>query len=392
MTDAQLLGRYVDQRDESAFTALVYRHGSMVWGVCRRVLMNHQDAEDAFQATFLVLVRKARSVHTREKVANWLYGVAYNTALKAKDVGARRKARECQVFEMPESAAACQSVWKDLAPLLDRELSNLPERYRLPIVLCDLEGRTRKEAARQLGWPEGTLSSRLSKARTALAKKLSRHGLGLSVGALTAALSQSAASADVPASVISSTIKAATSFAAGTAAAAGAVSVTAAALTEGVLKDMLMSKLKFATMALLAASFVCMGVSAFRTSAAEIAVAPAAAADPKPEDRARVKWEYKAINATAINKLAPEKSTDKLTDGLNALGDQGWELVAIQASMNSTGGFGGGALGAGGGFAGAAPGGGGIGGGGGGGIGGGGTGGGGGAMSKPTVYLFKRPK
>jgi hypothetical protein len=150
---------------------------------------------------------------------------------------------------------------------------------------------------------------------------------------------------------------------------------------------MLMSKLKFATVALLAASFVCMGVNAFRTSAAENAVAPATAADPKPEDRARVKWEYKAINATAINKLAPEKSTDKLTDGLNALGDQGWELVAIQASTSATGGFGGGApgggaLGAGGGIAGAPP----------GGIGGGGLGGGGGAMSKPTVYLFKRPK
>src|SRR5262245_8634066 len=153
LTDGQLLGCFLDHRDEAAFAALVKRHGPMVWGVCRRLLPHH-DAEDAFQATFLVLVRKAASVVPREMVANWLYGVAHQTALHSRRTSARRRTRERQVTQMCEPAVAGEDLWHDLQPLLDQELSRLPDKYRVAIVLCDLEGKTRKEVARQVGCPE----------------------------------------------------------------------------------------------------------------------------------------------------------------------------------------------------------------------------------------------
>jgi RNA polymerase sigma-70 factor (ECF subfamily) len=135
VTDGQLLESYVSRRDEAAFEALVRRHGPMVLGVCRRVLHNSHDAEDAFQATFLVLVRKAATVLPREMVANWLYGVAYHAALNARAASARRRAKERQVRNMPEPATVADGLWHDLEPLLDQELSRLPDRYRLPVVL-----------------------------------------------------------------------------------------------------------------------------------------------------------------------------------------------------------------------------------------------------------------
>src|SRR5205823_3225276 len=176
LADGQLLEDYLSRRDEAALAALVLRHGPMVWGVCCRVLRNHQDAEDAFQVTFLVLVRKAASVKPRELLANWLYGVAHQTALKARATAAKRRARERQVMEMPEPEVAPQDLWHDLQPLLDQELSRLPDKYRIPIVLCDLEGKTRREAARRIGCPEGTVAGRLARARRMLAKRMARHG------------------------------------------------------------------------------------------------------------------------------------------------------------------------------------------------------------------------
>src|SRR5947208_2527963 len=156
--DAYLLDCFISRRDEAAFEAIVRRHGPMVMGVCRRVLRDQHDAEDAFQATFLVLARKAAAIVARELLAGWLYGVAFNTSLKARAAAARRRGRERPVTELPDPPAPPESPWHDLWPVLDQELSSLPEWYRVPIVLCDLEGKTRKEAARQLGWPEGTLS------------------------------------------------------------------------------------------------------------------------------------------------------------------------------------------------------------------------------------------
>src|SRR4051794_21714745 len=156
MTDAQLLECFLTARDEAAFAALVRRHGPMVLGVCRRVLRHDHDAEDAFQAAFLVLARRAATIRQRELLGNWLYGVAYRAAL---EVRARRRPRERQVSDMPEPRVADGAdVGAELRPVLDEELNRLPEKFRVAVVLCDLEGRTRREAARQLGIPEGTLS------------------------------------------------------------------------------------------------------------------------------------------------------------------------------------------------------------------------------------------
>src|SRR5262245_16948450 len=198
LTDGQLLHDYLSRRDEVALAALVRRHAPMVWGVCRRVLRNHHDAEDAFQASFLVFVRKAASLAAPELLASWLYGVAHQTALKARATTDKRRARERQVTEMPEPSLTEPDLWHDLQPLLDQELSRLAEKYRVAIVLCDLEGKTRKEAARQLGVPDGTLAARLARGRVMLAKRLARHGLAVSGGALAAMLAQNAASASAP--------------------------------------------------------------------------------------------------------------------------------------------------------------------------------------------------
>jgi len=241
-TDGKLLERFVSHRDQAALEVLIRRYGPMVWGVCRRILANHHDAEDAFQATFLVLVRKAGSIKPREMVGNWLYGVARQTALKARATAAKRRAREKQVTDMPDPAVTeQQDLRHDLQPLLDQELSRLPARYRAVIVLCDLGAKTRTEAAQQIGVPEGTVASRLVRARAMLAKRLARHGLPVAGGTLAMVLSQQAAPASVPTSVLSSTIKAASLLAAGNAA---VISDEVAALTEGVLTAMFLNKLK----------------------------------------------------------------------------------------------------------------------------------------------------
>jgi RNA polymerase sigma factor (sigma-70 family) len=243
-TDGQLLGWFVEQHDEVAFRALVRRHGPMVMGVCRRALRNEHDAEDAFQATFLVLVRKAASIVPREKVVNWLYGVAYQTAFRARESNAKRRERQKQVMKGAQTRSVSPSPWDDLRTLLDREVSRLPEKYRAPVVLCDLEGKTRKEAARHLGWPEGSVSSRLARARALLARRLSRRGLGLSAGTLAGLISAHGAVAGVPASLVASTVKAASPVATGLAGASTLISANVVALAEGVLRSMFRAKLK----------------------------------------------------------------------------------------------------------------------------------------------------
>jgi RNA polymerase sigma factor (sigma-70 family) len=251
LTDRQLLEDFISRLDEAALAALIHRHGPMVWGVCRRVLRNYHDAEDAFQATFLVLVRRAASIASPALLANWLYGVAHQTALKARATNGKRRERERQVPQMPEPAATEKDLWNDLQPLLDQELSRLPDIYRVAIVLCELEGKTRKAAARQIGVPEGTLAARLARGRVMLAKRLARHGLAVSAGSLAAVLAQGEASASVPTTLLSSTINTAALFAVGKAAGTGAISAPVAALTQGVLKTMFLRKLKIATVVLL---------------------------------------------------------------------------------------------------------------------------------------------
>jgi RNA polymerase sigma factor (sigma-70 family) len=250
LTDAQLLERFLTHRDGAAVEALVRRHGPMVMGVCRRVLVNRHDAEDAFQATFLVLVKKAAAIAARELLANWLYGVAYNTARKARAAAARRRRRERQVAQMPEPQATPTCPWEDLRPLLDEELHLLPDRYRAPVVLCYLEGKTHRQAAAQLGWPIGTLSGRLARARARLAGRLARRGFLLSGPAFTAALAADAAWACVPARVAASAVNSACLFA-GVPAATGVIPSRIAALAEGVLRAMMTTKLKTGTALLL---------------------------------------------------------------------------------------------------------------------------------------------
>lgn len=262
LTDGQLLECFLSRRDEAAVTTLVRRHGPMVWATCCRLLSNHHDAEDAFQATFLVLVRKAASIMPRDMVANWLYGVAHQTALKARALAATRQAREKQVHEMPESEAGAEpDLWHDLQTVLDQELSRLPDKYRVAVALCDLEGRCRKDAARQLKIPEGTLSSRLTTARKMLAKRLARHGLVVSAVALATVLSQHALSASVPTSVLSSTIKAASQFVLGQTAAGVGVKASVATLAKGMLKAMLLKKIKAVTVAVLILIVACLGAA-----------------------------------------------------------------------------------------------------------------------------------
>jgi RNA polymerase sigma factor (sigma-70 family) len=264
LTDGQLLHAFLATHDECAFEAFVRRHGPMVLGVCRRVLRNAHDAEDAFQAAFLVLIRKAASLAGREIVGDWLHGVAYRTALKARTAQARRRVKERQ---MPRCEADAPDLSPEWPALLDQELNGLPQKYRVAVILCDLEGRTHQEAARRLGCPVGTISGRLSRARALLARRLRRRGLTLSTGLLAAALCPDATAAAVSRALVGSTVKAATLIAAGQAA-AGIVSARVAVLTEGVVKAMLLTKLKTLGAVVLVVALVSVGAGALRPAAA----------------------------------------------------------------------------------------------------------------------------
>jgi len=296
--DGELLRGFLERHDQAALTALVQRHGPMVWAVCRR-LLSHHDAEDAFQAAFLVLVRKAATVVPREMVGNWLYGVAHQTALMARRTATRRRAREVQMTVMPDTEAVQHDPWPDVQPVLDQELSRLPEIYRAVVVLCDLEGRTRNEVARQLGVPEGTVGGRLARARAMLAKRLARRGVALSVGVLAAVLARDVASASVPNAVVSSTIKAARLLAAGEAAAGGAISVKVAALTEGVMKAMLFTKLKAPIAIVLVLGLLATGATILtcRTAAGQDDKKPAAEKPVEPAAKQEKEKEKEAFTA-----------------------------------------------------------------------------------------------
>jgi RNA polymerase sigma factor (sigma-70 family) len=250
LSDGQLLQRYLARRDGSAFAALVERHGPMVLGVCRRVLGRGPDAEDAFQSTFLVLVRRAASVVPRDQVGRWLYGVACRTALQARAATSRRRALERRLsadrHPAPPLGAEASADWR---PLIDEELSRLPERYRSAIRVCDLEGRSRKEAARLLGWPEGTLSGRLARARRLLARRLARRGVTLAA-VLAAELGREAAA--VPPGLLASVVRIA-------AAPGGTVPPPVAALTEGVVQAMRMPKVKIAAAVLMVVGVCVLG-------------------------------------------------------------------------------------------------------------------------------------
>ncbi len=239
--DGELLERFIAHRDGAAFALLVRRHGPMVLGVCRRVLGNEADAQDAFQATFLVLVRKATSIRPRNRVGNWLHGVAHRTALKAKDMKRRRRLKEREAAARGRNAA--DDTRDALLEVLDSELGALPEKYKTAIVLCDLEGLSYREAAARLGCPQGTLSGRLTRARTLLARRIARRCPTATPAALAALLAHDAL-ASIPPSLMVWTRRAGAILAAGSALTEGAVSSKVASLAEGVMKMLLLSKLK----------------------------------------------------------------------------------------------------------------------------------------------------
>jgi RNA polymerase sigma factor (sigma-70 family) len=278
LSDCQLLERFAGHRDESAFAVLVRRHGPLVLGVCRRVLRDAHDAEDAFQTTFIALARQAGSLRRPESLGPWLHGVAARTALKARGRAARRRVCELEaaatrstIVEHPD-----EIVWRDLRPVLDEAVTSLPEPCRMPFVLCYFEGRTVSEAAQELGWPRGTVATRLALARQKLRARLTNRGVALSAGAVAGALCGNLASARPPVSLLVSTARAATA-AAGHGMATGAGPTAAAVLAQGG-KAMVMTRVMVAAL-LLAVGVGGGGLTLYGQRARERDSKPAAASE-----------------------------------------------------------------------------------------------------------------
>jgi RNA polymerase sigma factor (sigma-70 family) len=281
LSDAQLLDRFARRGDETAFATLVRRHGPMVFAVCRRLLRDVNDAEDAFQATFLLLLRKAGSLRRPELVGSWLHGVAVRTALKARAIAGKRHRRERPVVEQP-AIDADDYLWRDLRPILDEAIRQLPQKYRVPFVLCHLQGMTNAQAADRLGCPLGTVAIRLSRARQRLRVRLTKHGVALTAGALAVALEKHLAAAATPLGLVQSVGRLPSILGTSTAIWAGAVSCQVAALTEGVSKAMFMEKVKaFGLAVALLAGTVGTGTGMLVLQA-RAAQAPAAPATSRP--------------------------------------------------------------------------------------------------------------
>jgi RNA polymerase sigma factor (sigma-70 family) len=290
LSDRELLRRFASDRDEAAFGELLRRHGPMVLRVSRRLLRNEQDAEDVFQAAFLVLARQAGSSRWRESVANWLYGVARRLALKARAAAARREARAGRPTERRVSDPLAELTVREAQAILDEELTRLPERYRGPLVLCHLEGATRDEAARQLGWSLGTLRRRLEQGRGLLRGRLARRGLTLPEALAAVALGEGVAGGALPGPLATSIVRAAVLFAGDARAGTAGLPGRAAALAEEAVKAGPLAWLKTAVALWLAlgVAFVTAGLPAPQAGAPGQPAAPRGGAAGPPAKAARV--------------------------------------------------------------------------------------------------------
>ena len=268
LSDGQLLERFASHRDaeaELAFTALVMRHGPLVFGVCQSLLRNPHDAEDAFQVTFMVLARKAGSLRQPERLGPWLHGVAHLTARRLKDKNARRKSHETEAAVYSDRAHPSSGSSQPLHALanhdeieaLHREIDRLPARYKTAIVLCDLQGLTHEEAARRLGLRVGTISSQVSRARERLRRRLDRRGLAYPGGIVAAAIDSTRPSV-LPNVLVGSTVKNVMSLSTGLA--AGSVPASIVSLSQGVLRSMLFAKIRLIFAALVGLGAAATGV------------------------------------------------------------------------------------------------------------------------------------
>jgi RNA polymerase sigma factor (sigma-70 family) len=321
LTDGELIQRFAAQREEAAFSALVQRHGALVWGVCQHLLHHEQDAEDAFQATFLVLARRAASIRKTEALGSFLHGVAYRIALRAKQSARRRQSRERQAASPLPKPPPDGLAWRELQAMLDEEVARLPEKYRGPFVLCCLEGKSREEAVRELRCKEGTLSSRIARARHLLQQRLGERGVTLSAALCAWVLWKQSAAATVPAILVSSTVQAAAGSAEG-------FSAAVATLAEDALRAMRFGRWHLGGMLILGVSLLAAGAGVSRYAAVvPPESAPKEAADSPAETRKDIHGDPLPPGALArlgtVRQRAPDSHLAVTADGreIVAVGD-----------------------------------------------------------------------
>jgi RNA polymerase sigma factor (sigma-70 family) len=349
LTDGQLLEEFhgrAEGRTEPAFRALIERHGPMVLRTCRSILRDEQAVEDSFQATFLVLIRRAHSLWVRDSLGPWLHQVALRVARSARSAEAHRLRHEQQKAERTDFTMI-DRTWDDLGPVIHEELAQLPAKFRAAVVLCCMEGLSQQQAAGQLGWPLGTLQSRLARGRERLRGRLLRRGLAPSTALVAGLLSAEGANAAIPVALATSTSRMALQSAAGNAAVAGAVSASAALLTRGVLKTMFLHKLRIAMGTTLVVALTAAGALGWAgqtlpanapaqfegtvivlndpESSASLEVDPESFLDAEPDEEFA---EEQKSDSKESNALINEPLGDGKPDGKKSLGGSG-EMIEV---------------------------------------------------------------